>query len=222
MVFEVLDRKDKCYYAVKLCKIDIDLNNEIETLKKCSHKNIIRFHDCFKEESYIAIKMELATCDLNHIIKTQNLSKDQMFEYTKQICDGLAYLHNEITVIHRDIKPGNILFNQEKNELKIADFGESKVKRSGSCSDLSNTFQVRGTKIFLPPEALKEVDSLIVQVNDKTDIWSLGVLLHKLYTKGEHPFGNKSVTINKNVEVGNLMINKIIGKSTTAYQIIKG
>ena len=223
-VFKIQDLKDKTYYALKLClkkegEVYDDLYSEIKALRSCSHENIIRYHDCFKSETYVAIKMELANCDLNYLIKNETLDKDQMFEYTKQICEGLAYLHKK-NIIHRDLKPGNILWNENKKELKITDLGESKTKKSGSATEISITQRVRGTPNYLPPEQLKEVDSENnIQVNHATDIWSLGIILHMLYTK-MHPANNGRQSITDNVAIGNLMID--VKKGSVAFEIIEG
>jgi len=238
-VFHIIDRHDKSSYALKLCRnIDQDSLNEIKTLEKLDHENVIKYYKCInkEEEGYIAIITELADCDLDYIIKNKDLTQNQMLDYTEQLFKGIFYLHNSKTTIHRDLKPGNILLILKDNKIKIADFGESKFKTSKSSTELSNTNQIRGTLAFLPPEGLKELDSESenVKINDKTDIWSLGVILHMLYTKGKHPFmkyttecpfnGGKpnSHEVCENVKNGMLNIDESIKQNTIAHKIIKG
>lgn len=93
-----------------------------------------------------------------------------------QILEGLNYLHKDLKIIHRDIKPGNILVNSN-GDIKIGDLG--------ICGKLEHTTDVTnswvGTTIYMSPERLNESS-----YSFSTDIWSLGLTLIELRT-GVHP-----------------------------------
>jgi serine/threonine protein kinase/cytochrome c-type biogenesis protein CcmH/NrfG len=94
-----------------------------------------------------------------------------------QVAEGLKEAHSQ-GVIHRDIKPGNILLN-DKGQVKITDFGLAKLSGVG---DLTKTATILGTVAYMSPEQAtgQEVDL-------RTDIWSFGCMLHEMLT-GDRPF----------------------------------
>ena len=225
-VFKVTDKLDLGEYALKLClkrEGEGDLE-EIKILKDVYHKNILRYYRSIidPEKKFIAIITELCDFDLTSAIK-KGLSLEEMIDFTIQICKGINYLHNKSNqkIIHRDLKPGNILIKNKT--IKISDFGESRIKKSNSAQQLSNTFQVRGTQKYLAPEFLEDIDSDSVQINDKTDIWSLGIIFHQMYSNGNHPFiSKKGDKLIKNVITNKLSIDPAISENSIAYKIIKG
>lgn len=79
------------------------------------------------------------------------LSEEKSMKYFRDLILGLDYLHNHAGVIHRDIKPENLLIDEADN-LKISDFGVSKIMQDNKDDHLSSN---AGTKFFLPPEAFK-------------------------------------------------------------------
>ena len=97
----------------------------------------------------------------------KKFSEKETIKYMKDIIEALVYLHSKKPpILHRDIKPENILMC--KDNLKIADFGWSNFKNG-----IRNTYC--GTADYLSPEMI-----LGTNHNEKTDIWSLGVLLYEL------------------------------------------
>jgi hypothetical protein len=99
------------------------------------------------------------------------------------LCDALEYAHSQ-GVIHRDIKPGNILID-DKGRIKIADFGLARIVRGDSGGDgLTQTNIVMGTPDYMAPEQRENPKS----VDHRADIYSLGVVIYEMLT-GSLPLG---------------------------------
>jgi len=94
----------------------------------------------------------------------------------KCLLEAVCYLHSK-KIVHRDIKPENVVFN-DKNILKLVDFGTSKVLKG------KNMRTTHGTPYYIAPEVLKE------HYNEKCDLWSCGVILYILIS-GIPPFNGR-------------------------------
>ncbi|KAA6390049.1 MAG: putative CAMK family protein kinase, partial [Streblomastix strix] len=112
----------------------------------------------------------------------------------KQLFEGLRFVHSK-GIVHRDIKSGNILLHNPPGTelviLKIADFGEAKVKQLNQRTELMT---VAGTITYMSPELLLAKNVGQVKADAKVDIWSLGILLYRLVT---HQWPYESQTINQ-------------------------
>ncbi len=108
------------------------LELEINLLRSLNHKNIIKYLGSYKDEENLNIFLEYVSGgSLERIYKTYPMTEILLRKYTKQILEGLEYLHVN-NVIHRDIKAANILTDSD-GLCKLADFGSSK-KIYGSMS----------------------------------------------------------------------------------------
>ena len=104
-----------------------------------------------------------------------------------QVVSGLLYLNTKPnSVIHYDLKPANILFDQV-GEVKLTDFGLSKVVDDGATRGVELTSQGAGTYWYLPPECFEV--SRTPRISSKVDVWSVGVILYQMLT-GKRPFGH--------------------------------
>ncbi|KAI6189193.1 CMGC/CDK/CDK4 protein kinase [Aphelenchoides besseyi] len=152
---------------------------EISTLKALGfHKNITRFYDAFalQERSglnSLNVVFEKCDCDLNDFMRRQrdDLPLSKICEIMREIFEGLDFLHTN-SVIHRDIKPQNILINNDKY-VKIADFGLSRNY------GLHTTFSPEVVTLwYRSPELL-----LRCKYNTTVDIWSAGCIFAELHSK---------------------------------------
>ena len=109
------------------------------------------------------------------------LDTPRRLELFRKACEAVAHGH-EHGVIHRDLKPGNILFDQD-NRPHIADFGLAVSLEASFCLSLRNT--MAGTAAYMAPEQVSGRKSLTTAV----DIHALGAILYELLT-GSPPFGN--------------------------------
>ncbi len=119
--------------------------------------------------------------DLQHLLERVGpLSPDLALRIAAQACVGLAKAH-EASVVHRDIKPGNIfLARREEGEIvvKIVDFGIAKIKAAqlgqGEGTGLTRTGTIVGTPLYMSPEQARGLRD----IDHRTDVWSLGVVLY--------------------------------------------
>ena len=170
--------------AIKVIKKDQSvskyINQEIELCRELSHPNIITLFDIVELDTKLAIVMELAT---NGTIYTAMpfSSQKALFTYFSRICEAIRYLHEEKHIVHRDIKIENILLDKHHN-VKLVDFGLSKK--------METCLKTRcGSPIYSSPELIMSQD-----YNEKTDIWSLGVLLYYMIYE-RFPFKSDNIQI---------------------------
>lgn len=165
---------------------DLELvRSEIDIMKLCRHKNVVRLLDHFENSEFIYIVMEyLEGGDLGHFFKKNkfNFNENQGALVIRQILEGLEYLH-KYGVVHRDLKPDNIMLSKSNSlsEIKIMDFGLSKIM-----SPLEKAADGFGTLSFVAPEVL-----IRKPYNKEVDIWSVGITLYYMLT-GLLPFDDDS------------------------------
>ena len=155
---------------------------EVKAAAKLVHSNIITVFDADQADGRIFMVMEyIKGDDLGELLRKKGqLSFSEVVDYILQAAKGLKYAHDQ-GVIHRDIKPGNILVDSRGN-VKIVDMGLAKLESKGdegSISMLTASASVMGTVDFMSPEqgfSSKNVDA-------RTDIYSLGATLFFLLTR---------------------------------------
>ncbi|VDO16032.1 unnamed protein product [Rodentolepis nana] len=124
----------------------------------------------------IKLVLEQCRCNLKEFIFNANYTENHIKVIITQICRGLSYIHRS-GIIHRDMKPSNILIGPDGN-IKIADFGLSRLKRRRA--NLPFTPHI-GTRGYQAPEIFLGS----VTYDESVDIFSLGVIIITLYTKME-------------------------------------
>ena len=174
--------------------------NEISILKLVRHNNIIKLYEVMETPQKIYLVMEY--CDsgemFDYIVSKQHLTENQACVFFQEIIDALTYLHSQ-NIVHRDVKPENILLQTFGNSLtcKLIDFG---ISRTYTLDKLIST--PCGTASYAPPEMHRgeEYYGLL------SDVWSAGVLLYAMVF-GYLPFCEEDEDVNiDNIIQGNYEI----------------
>lgn len=193
-VYKALCKKTEREVAVKVLKSEFAGSSEyVERFKReaqaafqLEHENVVQVYDVgFDENSYYMVMEFVDGPTLKNIIETSGfLPEKQAIEYALQICSALSSAHKN-GIIHRDIKPQNVLVT-ENDVAKITDFGIAKSVASHAEYDS----QVIGSVYYVSPEQAKGE-----KVDQRTDIYSFGIMLYEMLT-GELPYkGEKSVSV---------------------------
>ncbi len=161
--------------------------NELRYARKIAQRNVCRMFDLSDEDGTPYITMEYVPGeDLKGLLKkTGQLTTKKAVSIAKQVCDGLAEAHR-LGVVHRDLKPQNIMIDREGN-ARIMDFG---IARSLKMKGITEAGTVFGTPEYISPEQVegKEVDQ-------RSDIYSLGVILYEMVTGGVPFKGESALTV---------------------------
>lgn len=158
---------------------------EAETAGRLNHPNIVTIYDVGEEHDLAYIAMDYIPGDSldQHIRKGELLPIEQVFAIGIQVAEALDYAHKQ-KVVHRDVKPGNIIFDFDKEQLKVTDFGIACLTDNSK----TRTGTVLGSPFYMSPEQIagKKVDG-------RSDLFSLGVTLYQMFT-GRLPFEGDSLT----------------------------
>uniref|UniRef100_A0A0E0D5C0 mitogen-activated protein kinase kinase kinase n=1 Tax=Oryza meridionalis TaxID=40149 RepID=A0A0E0D5C0_9ORYZ len=149
------------------------LEQEIALLSQFEHENIVQYYGTDKEESKLYIFIELVTQgSLSSLYQKYKLRDSQVSAYTRQILNGLVYLH-ERNVVHRDIKCANILVHAN-GSVKLADFGLAK-----EMSKINMLRSCKGSVYWMAPEVVNPKKTY----GPQADIWSLGCTVLEMLTR---------------------------------------
>ncbi|MEF9426796.1 MAG: PASTA domain-containing protein [Candidatus Mariimomonas ferrooxydans] len=160
--------------------------SEAQVLAKLKHPNIVDIYDWGKfDDSYFIIMEYIDGVSLKELIDRKGALDPKVSTHLViQICEALLFAHNN-NLIHRDVKPQNILITSEKI-IKVTDFGIAKSLNT----DITKTLNIEGTAQYISPEQAR--GSVL---DNRTDIYSLGVVFYEMLT-GDTPFrGDTSVDI---------------------------
>ncbi|MDF1814177.1 MAG: serine/threonine-protein kinase, partial [Verrucomicrobiales bacterium] len=196
---------------------------EAKSLAKLNHPNIVQIYDFDRSEAgfYFFVMEYVDGTDFHHLIRSGELDPARALQAVSQICDALAYSHEQ-GFIHRDIKPANIFLNSQ-GMVKVGDFGLAKIvgqekneELTQTSIDLTKTGAGMGTLFYSAPEQLSGSGD----VDHRADIFSLGISLYEMLT-GHLPRGAFELPSKKlqlDVRVDEVVLRAIADKPEHRYQ----
>ncbi|MBX3267940.1 MAG: protein kinase [Acidobacteria bacterium] len=195
-VYSALDQELDRSVAIKLLPYeftaDEDRRNrfrqEAKVVSALNHPNIITIFEIGEDEhgSYLATEL-VEGKTLREVLKTESLTLTRMLKIIEQTANALVAAH-QAHIIHRDIKPENIMVRQD-SIVKVLDFGLAKSKYAlGEADEANKTLPgtVMGSARYMSPEQARGHE-----VDERTDIWSLGVVLYEMLM-GTAPFDGET------------------------------
>lgn len=184
-VCDCVNKTTTVKYAVKIiekAKIEPEekalLRTEIAVLKLVNHPNIIKMEGIYETRTHMYIVMEKLTGGelFERIVGRPRFTEDEAAKLIRPLLESVGYLH-DLGIVHRDIKPENVLCGDNFDEVKIADFGLSKMVLPTEKMDTAC-----GTLSYVAPEVLT-----MQGYGQEADLWSIGVILF-LILCGKLPF----------------------------------
>lgn len=163
------------------------MKREVSAARRITHINIIRIHDISESKGLHFVSMEYFHGEnlKEHVRRHSPLSPMQAFQIASQICDGVQAAHLQ-GVIHRDLKSQNVIINSA-NQIKIIDFG---LAHTAQLQGMTATGLIMGTPEYMAPEQVAGK-----RVDERADIYSLGIILYELFT-GRVPFtGDSAIAV---------------------------
>ncbi|MFD2229561.1 serine/threonine protein kinase [Alkalimarinus sediminis] len=157
---------------------------EAEAAGRLSHPSIVTVYDVGEEPDLAFIAMDYAEGKpLSHYCKVGSLLPlDRVHKVILKVAEALEYAHQK-NIVHRDIKPGNIIYNPSNGDVKVTDFGIAKIVDDSK----TKTGSVMGSPLYMSPEQL-----MGKKVTGSSDVYSLGATFYQLLT-GTPPFDGDSL-----------------------------
>lgn len=202
-IYKAYNTKNNNIYAIKEIFIDKKQNKsnvkrELNVLKTLDHPNIVKLHDVIIDTNYNNIYFVFdyyPKGDFAKFLNNKPLKEKYSKKYLQQLSNGLEYLLSK-NILHRDLKPQNILLTDEFN-IKLTDFGFAKQFDQNS---LIST--LCGSPMYMAPEIINKKD-----YDNKSDLWSVGIILYQM-VYGTVPYNvNNFLDLIKNVNSKEIQYN---------------
>lgn len=196
-VYEAFDRRLERHVAIKLLAEHLAddeqfvarFRREALAAARLVHPNIVQVFDFGLDEDsgrhYIVMERIVGPSGAQVLRERGRLSVDEAVDWIAQACRGLQYAHRN-GVVHRDVKPGNLLLSEADGTIKLADFGIAKA--AGDQSSITQVGSVLGTAAYLAPEQAAGEEA-----GPASDLYSLGVVAYQLLS-GRLPYEAESLT----------------------------
>ncbi len=192
VVYCARDRRLKRSVAVKVLPPELGYRSDIrqrflreaETAAQLSHPNIVPIYTVEEKDTLVYFVMAFISGDnLGKVITDRGaMDPDDVRRILREVSDALQYAHHR-NVIHRDIKPDNILIDADSGRAMVTDFGIARALTDSNDSRLTATGMAIGTPAYMSPEQ-SAGDS---QIDGRSDLYSLGVVGYQMLC-GELPF----------------------------------
>jgi serine/threonine protein kinase len=192
VVYRARDKRLKRHIAIKVLPPEMSFQSaiktrflrEAETAAQLSHPNIVPIYSVDELEGLVFFVMAYISGDnlAKRLHDSGVLSTDETRRITREVADALAYAH-ERGVVHRDIKPDNILLDAATGRTMVTDFGIARAASEGEGGRLTATGMAIGTPAYMSPEQAagdREIDG-------RSDLYSLGIVAYQMLV-GEPPF----------------------------------
>lgn len=192
-VFKAKNKESQEIVALKRVRLDDDDEGvpssalrEICLLKELNHRNIVRLHDVLHSDRKLTLVFEHCDQDLKKYFDTLNgeIDPDVVKSFMFQLLRGLSYCHSR-NILHRDLKPQNLLINNKTGELKLADFG---LARAFGIPVRCYSAEVV-TLWYRPPDVLFGAKLYTTSI----DMWSAGCIFAELANAGRPLFPGSDV-----------------------------
>lgn len=158
---------------------------EAKAIGRLSHPGIVGVYDVGKDHGTIYIAMEfLEGLPLNEAVRTRKFGSAEIVNICRQVADALEYAHQR-GIVHRDIKPSNLILT-ENGQVKLTDFGIAHFE-DASLTLKTRSGDILGTPAYMSPEQIS-----CKGVDNRSDLYSLGVILYELLV-GRRPFAGNNL-----------------------------
>ena len=192
VVYRARDKRLKRHIAIKVLPPELAFQSaiktrflrEAETAAQLSHPNIVPIYSVDELEGLVFFVMAYISGDnlAKRLHDTGVLPCDDVRRITREVADALAYAH-ERGVVHRDIKPDNILLDANTGRTMVTDFGIARAASEGDSGRLTATGMAIGTPAYMSPEQAAGDRT----IDGRSDLYSLGVVAYQMLV-GEPPF----------------------------------
>ena len=184
-VFEAEDLQNGELVALKAIpaqeKLRKRARREMQCAGKLDHGAIVKMRGSAEDDDYIYVAFELVRGnDLSDVLKEKRLEESEILRAVAAVCDALEHAHSH-SVIHRDVKPGNILL-REDGILKLTDFGIAQIDHPDATVDES----LLGTLSYMSPEQVRGD-----MMTGSTDVWSAALVAYEALTR-RNPYRSKN------------------------------
>ncbi len=159
-------------------------DHEAQIVARLEHPHVVPLYDYWREPdaAYLVMRF-LRGGSVEDLLEAGPLEPSRVVHITEQIASALAAAHRQ-GVVHRDVKPGNVLLDEEGNAY-LTDFG---VALDAGSPERSTGTMMRGTPAYLSPEQIR-----LEPASPRSDVYALGIVVFEMLT-GEHPFPEASLT----------------------------